>query len=65
MLVYMCQPEMLPQGKASDLAPKIMIDSLKQPYFENEMASQIEGEEEKGPVLRQFREQLHRCGFFG
>ena len=65
MLVYMCQPEMLSQGKASDLAHKIIIDSLKQPYFENEMASQIEGEEEKGRVLRQFRKQLQRCGFFG
>jgi hypothetical protein len=65
MLVNMCQPEMLPKGKASDLARKIIIDSLKQPNFENELVSQIDDEEEKGRVLRQFHEQLHRCGFFG
>lgn len=65
MLVNMCQPEMLPEGKASGLARKIIIDSLKQPNFENELVSQIEGTEEKGRVLRQFHEQLHRCGFFG
>ena len=65
MLVNMCQPEMLPQGKASDLARKIIIDSLKQPNFENELVSQIDDEEEKGRVLRKFHEQLHRCGFFG
>ena len=65
MLVNMCQPEMLPKGKASDLARKIIIDSLKQPNFENELVSQIDNDEEKGRVLRQFHEQLHRCGFFG
>lgn len=65
MLVNMCQPEMLPKGKASDLARKIIIDSLKQPNFETELVSQIDDEAEKGRVLRQFHEQLHKCGFFG
>jgi len=65
MLVNMCQPQMLPKGKASDLARQIIIDSLKQPNFETELVSQIEDEAEKGRVLRQFHEQLHKCGFFG
>jgi len=65
MLVNMCQPEMLPKGKASDLARKIIIDSLKQPNFETELVSQIDDEAKKGRVLRQFHEQLHKCGFFG
>ena len=56
---------MLPKGKASDLARKIIIDSLKQPNFETELVSQIDDEAEKGRVLRQFHEQLHKCGFFG
>ncbi len=65
MLVNMCQPEMLPKGKASDLARKIIVDSLKQPNFETELVSQIDDEAEKGRVLRQFHEQLHKSGFFG
>ena len=65
MLVNMCQPEILPKGKASDLARKIIIDSLEQPNFETELVSQIDDEAEKGRVLRQFHEQLHKCGFFG
>ncbi|MDE0807881.1 MAG: hypothetical protein OSB69_00910 [Alphaproteobacteria bacterium] len=64
MLVNMCQPEILPKGKASDLARKIIIDSLKQPNFETELVSQIDSDEEKGRVLRDFHEQLNRCGFF-
>lgn len=65
MLVGMCQPEMLPEGKASNLARQIIIDSLKQPNFEQELVSQIEDADEKNRVLRRFHEQLHRCGFFG
>ena len=65
ILVGMCQPEMLPKGKASDLARKIIINSLKQPNFEEELVSQIDDAEEKSRVLRRFHEQLHRCGFFG
>jgi hypothetical protein len=64
MLVNMCQPEILPKGKASDLARKIIIDSLKQPNFETELVSQIDSDEEKARVLRDFHEQLNRCGFF-
>ncbi len=63
MLVGMCQPEMLPKGKASDLARQIIVDRLKQPNFDDQLVSQIDDKEEKERVLRRFREQLHRAGF--
>lgn len=65
MLVSMVQPEMLPNGRASSLARAIIIKHLKRPNFETELVAQIPDAAEKALVLRQFHEQLHRCGFFG
>ncbi len=65
MLVSMVQPEMLPNGRASSLAREIIIKHLRRPNFEKEMVAQIPDPGEKATVLRQFHEQLNRCGFFG
>jgi len=65
MLVSMVQPEMLPNGRASSLARAIIIKHLRRPNFETEMVADIPDPAEKAQVLRQFHEQLHRCGFFG
>lgn len=65
MLVSMVQPEMLPNGRASSLAREIIIKHLRRPNFEKEMVATITDVAEKATVLRQFHEQLNRCGFFG
>lgn len=65
MLVSMVQPEMLPRGKASSLAREIIINHLKRPNFEAELVAEIPDPNEKAKTLRQFHEQLNRCGFFG
>ncbi len=65
MLVSMVQPEMLPNGRASSLAREIIVKHLRRPNFETEMVADIPDPSEKAAVLRQFHEQLHRCGFFG
>lgn len=65
MLVSMVQPEMLPKGKASNLAREIIVNHLKRPNFESELVSQIPDPKEQANTLRKFHEQLHRCGFFG
>ena len=65
MLVSMVQPEMLPKGKASNLAREIIVNHLKRPNFETELVSQIPDPKEQANTLRKFHEQLHRCGFFG
>ena len=65
MLVSMVQPEMLPQGKASELARGIIVRHLKRPNFEEELIAQIPDPAEKARTLRRFHERLHRSGFFG
>jgi len=56
---------MLPNGRASSLAREIIIKHLRRPNFEKEMVATITDVAEKATVLRQFHEQLNRCGFFG
>lgn len=65
MLVSMVQPEMLPKGKASNLARNIIVGHLRRPNFEDELVAGIPDPTEKAKTLRKFHEQLHRCGFFG
>lgn len=65
MLVSMVQPEMLPKGKASNLARNIIVRHLRRPNFEDELVAAIPDPSEKAKTLRKFHEQLHRCGFFG
>ena len=65
MLVSMVQPEMLPKGKASNLARNIIVGHLRRPNFEDELVAAIPDPSEKAKTLRKFHEQLHRCGFFG
>ncbi|MDF1790343.1 MAG: hypothetical protein P1U88_00460 [Thalassobaculaceae bacterium] len=65
MLVSMVQPEMLPKGKASNLARNIIVGHLRRPNFEDELVAAITDPSEKAKTLRKFHEQLHRCGFFG
>ena len=64
MLVSMVQPEMLPRGKAADLARGIIINHLRAPTFENDLVAAIPDPTEKAKTLRRFHEQLHRSGFF-
>ncbi|NQW09922.1 MAG: hypothetical protein HQ481_08605 [Alphaproteobacteria bacterium] len=62
MLLSMCTPEMLPEGKASQLARQIVVKHLRRPNFEGELVADVPtAEREK--VLRDFHVQLHRCGF--
>jgi hypothetical protein len=64
MLLSMCTPEVLPEGKASALARKIIVKHLRRPSFETELVKQVpDGEKEE--VLRRFHVQLYRCGFMG
>ena len=65
MLVSMVQPEMLPKGKASNLARNIIVGHLRRANFEDELVAAIPDPTEKAKTLRKFHEQLHRCGFFG
>ena len=64
MLVNMCQPEMLPDGKASKLAREIIVKHLRRPNFEIELVSQVPDAAKKEKILRNFHMQLHRSGFF-
>ena len=41
MLLSMCTPEMLPEGKASQLARKIIIKHLRRPNFETELVANV------------------------
>ncbi|WP_193179812.1 hypothetical protein [Nisaea sediminum] len=65
MLVSMCQPEMLPDGKASKLAREIIVKHLRRPNFETELVAQIADPTKKEKILRDFHVQLQRSGFFG
>jgi len=62
MLLAMCTPDMLPEGKASQLARKIVVKHLKRPNFESELVAGVPGAE-KERILRDFHVQLYRCGF--
>lgn len=62
MLLAMCTPEMLPEGKASQLARKIVVKHLRRPNFEHELVAGVPGAE-KERILRDFHVQLYRCGF--
>jgi hypothetical protein len=65
MLISMCQPEMLPRGKAASLARNIIVEHLRHPNFEAELVSEITDATQKEETLRRFHEQLHRSSFFG
>ena len=61
MLVGMCQSEMLPKGKASNIARGVITEHLKKPDFNTELVAQVE-ETEKEKVIARFQSQLKRAG---
>ena len=61
MLVGMCQPEMLPRGKASEIPRGILKDRLKQPNFNSDLVAQIDDPQEKDKIINRFQEQLKRA----
>ena len=61
MLVGMCQSEMLPKGKASNIARGVITEHLKKPDFNKELVAQVE-EAEKEKVIARFQSQLKRAG---
>ena len=61
MLVGMCQSEMLPRGKASNIARDVITKHLKKPDFNTELVAQVD-EAEKDNVIARFHSQLKRAG---
>ena len=61
MLVGMCQSEMLPRGKASNIARDVITKHLKKPDFNTELVAQ-DDEAEKENVIARFQSQLKRAG---
>ena len=61
MLVGMCQSEMLPKGKASNIARDVISEHLKKPNFNTELVAQVD-EAEKDKVMERFQSQLKRAG---
>ncbi len=61
MLVGMCQSEMLPRGKASNIARDVITEHLKKPDFNTELVAQVD-EAEKDNVIARFQSQLKRAG---
>jgi len=61
MLVGMCQSEMLPKGKASNIARDVITKHLKKPDFNTELVAQVD-EAEKDHVIARFESQLKRAG---
>ena len=61
MLVGMCQSEMLPRGKASNIARDVITKHLKKPDFNTELVAQVD-EAEKDNVIAKFQSQLKRAG---
>lgn len=61
MLVGMCQSEMLPKGKASNIARDVITEHLKKPNFNTELVAQVD-EDEKEKVIERFQSQLKRAG---
>ena len=61
MLVGMCQSEMLPRGKASNIARDVITKHLKKPDFNTELVAQVD-EADKDNVIARFQSQLKRAG---
>ena len=61
MLVGMFQSEMLPRGKASNIARDVITEHLKKPDFNTELVAQVD-EAEKDNVIARFQSQLKRAG---
>jgi hypothetical protein len=57
----MCQAEMLPRGKASEIPREILKDRLKQPNFNSNLVAQIDDPQEKDKIINRFQEQLKRA----
>jgi flagellar biosynthesis regulator FlaF len=61
MLVGMCQEEMLPKGRASEIPRKILAAHIKDPDFSNQLVAQVEDADEKDRVVNRFQAQLKRA----
>ena len=61
MLVGMCQAEMLPKGKASEIPRNILKERMQDPDFNNQLVSQIDDPAEKDKVINRFQAQLKRA----
>ena len=61
MLVGMCQAEMLPKGKASEIPRNILKERMQDPDFNNQLVSQIDDPAEKDRVINRFQAQLKRA----
>lgn len=61
MLVGMCQEEMLPKGRASEIPRKILAAHIKDPDFNNQLVAQVEDAHEKDKVVNRFQAQLKRA----
>ena len=65
MLVGMCQAEMLPKGKASEIPRNILKERMQDPDFNNQLVSQIDDPAEKDKVINRFQAQLKRAKMAG
>ena len=65
MLVGMCQSEMLPKGKASEIPRNILKERMQDPDFNNQLVSQIDDPAEKDKVINRFQAQLKRAKMAG
>ena len=61
MLVGMCQEEMLPKGRASEIPRNILATHIKDPDFNNQLVAQVEDADEKNKVINRFQAQLKRA----
>ena len=61
MLVGMCQEEMLPKGRASEIPRNIIAAHIKDPDFNNQLVAQVENADEKDKVINRFQAQLKRA----
>ena len=61
MLVGMCQVEMLPKGRASEIPRNILTAHIKDPDFNNQLVAQVEDTAEKDKVINRFQAQLKRA----
>ena len=61
MLVGMCQEEMLPKGRASEIPRNILATHIKDPDFNNQLVAQVENADEKDKVINRFQAQLKRA----
>ena len=65
MLVGMCQAEMLPKGKASEIPRNMLKERMQDPDFNNQLVSQIDDPAEKDKVINRFQAQLKRAKMAG